>query len=306
MPQLLTLEPVVAQQVPLDELLDLSWQVRQSARPLCFETVYPGRTLPVSVTGTRCSLKCAHCGGKYLKHMVDVRSLGEALSRKQLTSILLSGGCDYAGRVPLVPHIDRVRRILAANRPLRVNAHPGIVGEQEAQVIAEFADVISFDFVIDDETIQAAFGNFRTGRDYISAFRNLRQGKARVVPHILVGLYMGQLRGEYEAVEFLAREGVGRLVFIVFIPTPGTRWQHVTPPAIDQVLRLIAWTRVRSPGMKITLGCMRPRGEYREALDPAAVKAGVDAIVLPHPQAVEVARRRGLTISREEECCAFD
>lgn len=41
-----------------------------------------------------------------------------------------------------------------------------------------------------------------------------------VVPHILVGLYKGQIRGEYRAVEFLAREGVDRVVFIVFMPTP--------------------------------------------------------------------------------------
>lgn len=305
--QLLTLEPVVARQMPLEELLGLSWQTRQSSRPSCFEPVYPGRTLPVSVTGTGCSLNCAHCGGKYLEHMMDLDTLGQALSKKNPNSILLSGGCDYSGRVPLVPLIDRVRRILAeTNHPLRVNVHPGIVDEEEAQVIAEFADVISFDFIIDDETIQSAFGNFRTGRDYINTLRNLSKGQARVIPHILVGLYKGQIRGEYQAVEFLAREGIDRLILIVFIPTPGTRWEHLSPPDVDEVLRLIAWTRVRNPQAKITLGCMRSRGKYRQALDLGAVRAGVDAIVLPYSQALSEARRRGLRITRKEECCAFD
>jgi uncharacterized radical SAM superfamily protein len=304
--QHLNLEPADARQMPLDELLELSWQTRLSSRPACFDAVYPGRTLPVSVTGTGCSLQCAHCGGKYLEHMVDVQYLEQALLNKNPSSILLSGGCDSTGRVPLVPQIDRVRRILAqTGRHFGVNAHPGIVDRNEAQAIAEFATVISFDFVLGDHTIQAAFGHSRTGRDYIDAFRNLRRGRALVVPHILVGLYKGQIRGEYRAVEFLARDGVDRVVFIVFMPTPGTRWERLSPPDVGEVLRLMAWTRIANPRMKIALGCMRPRGEYRRSLEPAAVKAGVDAMVLPHGRALEEARKLGLSITRKEECCAF-
>ncbi|HHY12482.1 MAG TPA: radical SAM protein [Firmicutes bacterium] len=303
----LTFEPAVRKRMPLDELLDLSWQARQSSRPRVFEVVYPAGTLPVSVTGTECSLQCAHCGGRYLEHMATVDSIDHVLSKKNITGILLSGGCDQAGQVPLVPSIGCVRRKLAeTGRPFGINVHPGIVGEQEALEIADFATVISFDFVLDDVTIQAAFGGYRTGRDYIRSFSNLRKGKAKVVPHILVGLYKGEIRGEYEAVEFLAREGVDELIFIVFIPTPRTRWEHLPPPDVDEVLRLIAWARVQNPQAKISLGCMRPKGKYREQLDPAAVKAGVDAMVLPHSQAVREARDRGLAISRKEECCAFD
>ena len=127
------LEPADARQMPLDELLELSWQTRLSSRPACFDAVYPGRTLPVSVTGTGCSLQCAHCGGKYLEHMVDVQYLEQALLNKNPSSILLSGGCDSTGRVPLVPQIDRVRRILAQTGRHWVNAHPGIVDRNEAR-----------------------------------------------------------------------------------------------------------------------------------------------------------------------------
>jgi uncharacterized radical SAM superfamily protein len=305
--QLLTLVPHVAQAMVLEELLDLSWQARQLSRPDCFEAVYPGSTLPVSVTGAACSLNCAHCGGKYLEHMVSVDVLEEALSEKNPASILLSGGCDPTGRVPLARIIDRVRCKLAhTRRPLKVNVHPGIVNRQEAELIADFATVISFDFIVDDETISEALGTSWTGRDYVDTFRNLGQGKAKVVPHILVGLYRGEIRGEYQAVECLAREGAGQIVFIVFIPTPGTRWEHLAPPQVEDVVRLLAWTRIRLPGAKLTLGCMRPRGKYRRALDLMAVRAGVDAIVLPHPDAVAEVRRRRLTICRKEECCAFD
>ncbi len=290
----------------LDQFLQQAWQARQAFRLPVFETVYPAKTLPVSVTGNRCALQCAHCGGKYLEHMVVLDRLGTIL-KKGFTGILLSGGCDLSGRVPLTASISQVReQIIKSGRSIAINVHPGILNEQEAQEIADFATVISFDFVIDDVTIQKAFGNDRTGRDYINTLRYLRKGKAKVVPHILVGLYKGQIRGEYQAVDFLIREGIEHIIFIVFIPTPGTKWEHLLPPKIEEVLRLLAWTRIQKPQIKISLGCMRPKGKYSAQLDLLAIKAGIDAIVLPHFRAINEARRKGLKIYKKEECCAFD
>ena len=294
-------------QIPLDELLALSWQARSLSRPKVFEAVYPAGTLPVSVTGAKCSLQCAHCGGEYLKHMTTLESLERALLKEKISSILFSGGCNAKGQVPLISSIDRVRKkLMDAGRSFKINAHPGIVGEEEALAISDFATAVSFDFVLDDATIRAAFGGHWTGRDYINTLRYLRKGKAKVVPHILIGLYKGEIRGEYEAVEFLAREGVDEFVFIIFIPTRGTRWEHLLPPDVDEVLRFMAWARIRNPRAKIALGCMRPKGRYSEKLDPLAVKAGVDAMVLPHALALDEAKCEGLTVSRKEECCAFD
>jgi len=304
----LILEPGNRDQIPMDELLKSSWQARQLSRPRIFETIYPSGTLPVSVTGTTCSLKCSHCGGRYLEHMATIDSLDRILPKKNPTSILLSGGCNISGQVPLASKIGIVRRKLAeyGYDKLKVNAHPGVVNQEEAAAIANFASVISFDFVLDDLTIKTAFGGHWTGQDYVNAFRNLCKGKARVVPHILIGLYKGQIRGEYETVKFLIQEGIKEIIFIVFIPTPRTRWERLSPPDAGEVLRLIAWTRVQNPNLKISLGCMRPKGRYSEILDARAVEAGVDAIVLPHSNAVREARNRGLIISRKEECCAFD
>lgn len=303
----LIFEPGNRDQIPMDELLNSSWQARQLSRPRIFETIYPAKTVPVSVTGTACSLKCSHCGGRYLEHMATVESLDHILSKKKPASILLSGGCNISGQVPLASKISIIRQKLAEHgHELKINAHPGIVNQEEALTIANFASVISFDFVLDDLTIQTAFGGHWTGQDYANAFRNLSKGKAKVVPHVLIGLYMGQIRGEYEAVEFLTQQGIKELIFIVFIPTPRTRWECLSPPDVGEVLRLIAWTRVQNPSLKISLGCMRPKGRYCEKLDVTAVKAGVDAIVLPHSHAVREARNRGLAISRKEECCAFD
>ena len=62
--------------------------------------------------------------------------------------------------------------------------------------------------------------------------------------------------------------------------------------------------RLRFPTVPIHLGCMRPHGEYRERLDPLAVRAGVNVIVSPARTAVALARDLGLEVDRREECCA--
>jgi len=55
----------------------------------------------------------------------------------------------------------------------------------------------------------------------------------------------------------------------------------------------------------IYLGCMRPAGAYRRALDRLAVECGLDGIVMPAPGAARAASRHGLRIITSEECCAF-
>ncbi len=293
-----------------EKTLEEAFEARKKGRPPILWAVYPVRTIAVSVTGKECPLKCSHCGGHYLKHMVDIGRLEEALGEKMPRSILLSGGCDASGAVPLVSHLEKVsgmaRRLDREGRGFRINVHPGVASPEAARAIAQMASVISFDFVLDDETIREAFHGEWTGRDYVGTLRNLRTGKAEVIPHILVGLYKGQIKGEYEAVDFLIREGMRRIIFIVFIPTENTAWESFPPPPPEEVAGLIAWTRTRAPELDISIGCMRPRGKYRELLDPLAVKAGVDRIVLPHPRALAAAEEMGLTVVRKEECCSFD
>jgi uncharacterized radical SAM superfamily protein len=294
----------------LEQLLEDAFSARRKGRPASLWAVYPTRTMAVSVTGRACALGCSHCGGHYLERMVDIKRLPEALAEKRPRSILLSGGCDTSGAVPLVSHLEEVselsRSLEAEGRGFRVNAHPGVAAPEAARAIARTADVISFDFVLDHETIREAFHGKWTGRDYVETFRNLRSGKAEVVPHILVGLHRGALKGEYDAVDFLLNEGIDRVIFIVFIPTEGTAWEGYPPPRPEEVARLMACTRVRAPELDISLGCMRPRGKYRQMLDPLAVRAGCDRIVLPHPDAVRQAEELGLTVIRKEECCSFD
>jgi uncharacterized radical SAM superfamily protein len=50
---------------------------------------------------------------------------------------------------------------------------------------------------------------------------------------------------------------------------------------------------------------MRPHGQYRTQLDPLAVRAGVNKIVSPARQAVQLVEELGLSVVRGRECCVF-
>jgi uncharacterized radical SAM superfamily protein len=280
-----------------DKRFDRAWQVRATNFPPLLGVDYPLKTLVVSLTGDRCELNCAHCGGRYLRQMVPV---WEADPRGA-TSCLISGGSDHEGRVPVTSHLDVVRRL----RPGRVlNWHVGLIGKQQAEAIRPYADVISFDFVGDDETIAEVYGLRARAEDYAATYELLRS-YATVVPHITVGLRGGTICHEYQALDALERLGADGLVFLVLVPTPGTRYAGCQPPPVEEVAALLVEARLRFPTAPLHLGCMRPRGEYRERLDPLAVRAGVNVIVNPSAEAVALARELGLTVERREECCAI-
>jgi uncharacterized radical SAM superfamily protein len=280
----------------MEDRLQEAWRVREASFPPVIGFDYPLRTLVVSLTGTRCELDCAHCGGHYLESMVPVWRADP----QGATSCLVSGGCDGRGRVPVTEHLDVVARM----RPGKImNWHVGLIGEAEAELIAPYVDVISFDFVGDDETIREVYGLDLAVQDYIDAYELLRR-HATIVPHITVGLKGGSIEGEHEALDILENLGVEALTFIVFIPTPGTRYEDREPPRLEEVIDLLVEARLRFPTIPIHLGCMRPHGEYRDQLDPLAVRAGVNVIVSPAKTAVTVAQEAGLRVDRREECCA--
>ena len=170
--------------------------------------------------------------------------------------------------------------------------------------IAQIADCVSFDFVGDDETIRAVFGMERRVSDYVRCYKELRQ-KVKVMPHICIGLHGGEIRGEYQAVKLLQELGMDGLTFIIFTPTRGTPYADCLPPKIEEVVKLLQWTRQACPSIPIHLGCMRPGGTYRSELDKAAIEAGINGIVQPTAAALARARELGLTIKESWECCVL-
>jgi len=258
---------------------------------------YPLDTAVLSLTGTACALDCAHCGGHYLGGM---RPIWEAEPDRS-TSCLISGGCDPTGRVPVLSHLEQVR---AWRTGRTMNWHVGFVSEAEMQAIAPLVDVVSFDMVGDDETVRDVYGIDRTVSEYAATYTLLRR-YARTLPHVTIGLRGGKLGHEVPAFELLEPLGVDGLVLLVFIPTPGTRFAGSEPPQPEAVADLLVEARRRFPAVPLYLGCMRPKGLYRDRLDPLAVRAGVNVVVSPSRRAKEAARSLGLAERTQRECCVL-
>lgn len=281
----------------LEEKLARAWAIRRANFPDEITWSYPLDTAVLSLTGEQCALDCAHCGGHYLGGM---RPIWEA-ELDGSTSCLISGGCDPTGRVPVLAHLERVR----AWRQGRVmNWHVGFVSADEMTTIAPLVDVVSFDFVGDDATIGEVYGLDRTVEDYVRTYRLLRR-YARTLPHVTVGLRGGVLGHELPAFQILQNLGADGLVLLVFVPTPGTRYADRQPPSLGAVADLLAEARLRFPGVPLHLGCMRPRGRYRDELDPLAVRAGFNVVVSPSRPARQLAADLGLATRHIRECCVL-
>jgi hypothetical protein len=281
----------------LEETLRRAWEVRRAHFPDEITWSWPLDTAVLSLTGSRCALDCAHCGGHYLRGMRPVWDAEPDSSR----SCLVSGGCDPAGRVPVLAHLDRVR---AWREGRRMNWHVGLVSQPELEAIAPLVDVVSFDFVGDEATIREVYG-LEYGIDaYVETYRLLRT-VARTLPHVTIGLRGGELGHERLAFELLRDLGVDGLVLLVFIPTPGTRYAHRLPPPVPAVAQLLAEARLSFPNAPLYLGCMRPKGRYRDELDPLAVRAGINVLVSPARPARLAADELGLAARETRECCVL-
>lgn len=259
--------------------------------------VRPSETLPISLTGAYCALQCAHCGGHYLSGMVPL----EKADATGKTSCLISGGCDARGRVPVTAHLPQIAPL---RRGRLLNWHVGLIEEVEMQDIAPYVDVISFDWVGDDQTIHEVYGLNCSAKDYARTYAMLRR-YTRVVPHLTLGLRGGRFSGEYAALDSIQAAGADSLVLLVLIPTPGTRYAQCQPPPLAEVLDFVHTARLKLPDTSIYLGCMRPRGQYRSQLDTLALRAGVDKIVNPASSAVHLAAELGLSVRWENECCVI-
>ena len=323
--------------VPLEDLLAKAWEARGRNFPSVIRFDYPNRTLSVTTTGRECGLNCAHCGGHYLEAMTPIEGALRAAQRGEgarvsdggdadevgaattaitgvanasgvkgpslePTSYLISGGCTRVGTVPFKKWLPAIEALKTTGR---LNFHVGLVDEEDAQIVGRLADSVSFDMVGDDETIHEVFGlPDRAVQDYVNSYRALRR-YTKVLPHVCLGLRGGAWSGEERALQLLEQEGLDGLVFIVLIPTPGTRYADRRPLPVEEVAEFLAQTRIHFPDKPIFLGCMRPGGSYRQKVDQLAVRAGLNALVQPARPAVNLAAELGLKIERGEECCVL-
>jgi uncharacterized radical SAM superfamily protein len=264
----------------------------------------------ISVTGKGCALKCKHCGGKVLKTMYpattpeELYSLCGKLKADGALGCLISGGCLPDGSVPLDRFVEVIRRV-KADFGLTVFAHVGVTNFERALRLKEAGvDAALIDILGANETIREIYNLDLTVESYENALKALSQAGLPFVPHVIVGLHYGRLKGELNALQMISRYNPSALVVIAFMPIHGTAMAHVKPPKPLDIARVLAVARTMFPETPIALGCMRPKGKHRAETDILAIKAGVDAIAFPAEEAIKFAESRGFEVIFSSYCCS--
>lgn len=269
--------------------------------------VRPRRTLAVSVTGTRCEMNCAHCGGHFLRSMHDESWLqkGKWQTGKFAgsSSLLISGGCNSCFQVPWRRYFPELKRLTAAG--YRLNMHVGLVEEADIDYLRELNATVSFDFIIHEQTLARVISPRIKPEQILHSYRLLRRGGVKVIPHICIGLLGGTVTGEWEALDLLAETGADAVTLIIFTPVPETAFAGHSPPPVADVAELFAAARTRLPDTELALGCLRPGSGYRQIVDLLALLLGFDRIVMPAPIAVRAAEQWKKGIKWTEECCSL-
>jgi uncharacterized radical SAM superfamily protein len=264
----------------------------------------------ISVTGKSCALNCKHCRGKVLETMHPVNTpqklleLATKLKQNGALGCLVSGGCLPDGSVPLKPFIPTINKIVR-ELGLTVFVHTGIIDLPTASALRNAGvNAALIDVMGADETIKHICNLNVTVKDYANSLKALQKAGINFVPHVIVGLQGGKLKGEFHALKIISPTKPSAIVIIAFMPIRGTLMAEIKPPQPMDIARVVAAARVMFPETPLVLGCMRPKGKYRAETDILALKAGANAIAFPTEEAIKYAENQGYELSFSPHCCA--
>jgi len=268
------------------------------------------RFTAISVTGSRCELECEHCRGTLLEPMISavgpgaLVEQGQRLLERGCRGVLVSGGCDGRGRVPLEPVLGELAELRRLG--LAVAVHAGLVDGPSARALAEAGvDCVMLDLVGDRETARRVLHLDVGPEDFERSLSAVVEAGLPAVPHVVAGLCFGELRGEEAALRIAARHPVAGLVLVVLRPDPRTGMAEATPVPSEELGRLFASARLAVRDRPVTLGCARPVGRRARAIEAFALRAGFNGIAFPADETVRLAGTLGLRSRFAERCCAM-
>jgi lipoyl synthase len=270
-----------------------------------------GKYPAISITGSACGQGCEHCAGEILKPMTAAASpealLETCLRLKDegVEGFLITGGSDAHGRLPWPRFLNALAEV-KRRTGLHLSVHSGMVDGETARALkAAGVDQANLDIVGTDETWRDVMHLEGGGAAMEASLDALYAAGLDVVPHVVMGIHFGQIRGERRAMEMLLRNPPRLLVWVVLMPLAGTAMAGAVPPSLETAAELLAESRRLFPGSLIALGCARPRGAYREKLERIAIDAGLDRIALYSDESVEYARSLGAEVLFRETCCSL-
>jgi lipoyl synthase len=313
-------------QLPLSELQSEAFRIRKAhfGNEITFSipgTIsYHDNTFPsqrerfaaVSVTGTHCDLRCGHCRGKLLESMIPAEDPGtllqviDRLRAKGALGVLVSGGADKNGEVPLDKFIAPIKAIKAKAPEFKVICHTGLIRKETAVELKKTGvDQILIDVIGDDDTIREVYHLNKRVEDYEETLWMLKEVGHRLAPHIIIGHHYGEIRGEWRALEMVTRIGVETIVLVVLKPLHNSAGQKVRIPKPEETSRISAAARILNPRTSIRMGCIRPAHPWKGEMEKGCIDSGVNTIAYPLQGTIEYAREIGLETKSVEMCCSL-
>jgi len=309
--------------IDIGAIVQQAWETRQEFEPVIwfsapgakhYENQYYSNHLNsfanLSVTGEACACRCDHCNGKLLQTMIGtptpiaMRRVIDNLLEKGCRGILISGGANSKGEVPLLPFIETMA--YASQMGLKVLVHSGLINRETATGLKDAGvDQVLIDVIGDQNTICQVYHLNQQPEDYLQSMLFCREAGLNIAPHVVIGLHYGQIRGERRALEMIRKAEPETIVLVILTPACGTVMEVIQPPPIEEVSEIIAVARVLNPSTPITLGCARPPGQYKRQVEIKAVDCGVNGIAYPDEATIAYVRGKGLKTIFSEECCSL-
>ncbi|MEO3993696.1 MAG: radical SAM protein [Desulfurococcaceae archaeon TW002] len=268
----------------------------------------PGRKfVSVSITGTQCSLMCNYCRGYYLRGMEQaitpkqLYDLAKHLHTEGAKGILISGGFNKEGYLPIEPYINTIKEI-KNDFGMIISIHTGLINKSLAMKLREAkVDVVDYELVMDDYVIKNIMHlPSKSSEDFLKTYEELKTyGPPHIIPHILVGANNGNIVKEFETIEASIDGSPEIIVFLIITPTRGAGMYPARIPSNQEVIKLINYARQKFNG-EIALGCMRPT-ITKYTLDNELCELGIiDRIVNPLKNTINKFRLEVI-----QSCCSI-
>ena len=268
---------------------------------------FPG----VSITGRSCQLNCEHCRGRLLESMIPATTPQELydvcvdIKGKGGDGCLISGGSLNDGSVPLIEFVPIIKRI-KQELQLKLVMHTGLIYPDLAEALADAGiDAAMLDIIGSNETIREVYHLDYNIDQFEQTLSLLEQKNIPTVPHIVVGIHYGQIKGERQAVTMISKHHPLAIVVVALMPLDHTPMESATPPSPLDIARVVLVTRLLMPTTPLLLGCARPRGMHKVKTDILSIKAGVNGIAYPSEEVCNLAQEMGLSFKFHQHCCSL-
>jgi uncharacterized radical SAM superfamily protein len=234
--------------------------------------------------------------------MIDIRGTPdlfrviEDLLAAGADGLLVSGGCDVYGSVPVMKETEAIR--YASDSGLKVNIHTGFIGKEDAErLVKAGVSAFSVDVHQDPDIIRNILHLEVPLEAYSELLDNIVSAGGEAVPHLTVGFGALDLR---RSAELVKSKGFTDIVLLALVPTKGTMTERSLIP--EDVI-VDAAKELMDMGFDVTLGCMRPR--VHRDLERKCIELGIRRIANPSRQTVLWAKEKGMKVIEKKTCCCI-